>query len=323
MEEIVLGFLNFPFVFMKYVMTIELLVSITILIGLIFLVRFILLGRIHTGVLNSLWWLVILRVLMCLIWAYSKTGPVFVLEALTLPAWVKWVWGIGAVLTLILLLLMREKVSRKIYRSRIDISNAEIKQEISVVRLFAVSFFWFHPLVWLATIYASKDGKRYREEKMRCDRKCSRRTFIYSLLTAVLAAALLVSVTFTSYYDMRSLTAEQTIQQFYNFLNNEYSVGLRKLFPAGEGDFKMEAGEDKIDKIMTICDVTEDSDYDRYLGHTRDFCERRVLVADVLICRDETSRSAKRTEVFELVKREKRSGWEIVYWSEGNWGFYL
>lgn len=42
MEEIVLGFLNFPFVFMKYVMTIELLVSITILIGLIFLVTWIL-----------------------------------------------------------------------------------------------------------------------------------------------------------------------------------------------------------------------------------------------------------------------------------------
>lgn len=359
MENVFWKFLNFPIIFSKNVMTIELLVSITALIGLVFFVRALRIGQIYIRVTNILWGIIMLRVLMCIIWGFSKTGTgpenifsvnhvmnqivnrlyplpedgastvkpaVFMLEALTIPEWVKWVWGIGVFITLIFLIYRKVQVKHKKCKSRVSIFEQEFFQEAGGCCLLSLAFFWFHPLVWLAAICAGKDRQRYCEEQINSKKLWNIKNNFLSITVTVFLLVIMIVFTFTSYLNNKGLTAEQTVRQFYYYLGQNYDTGLRNLFPNGEGDLKLGKRNNSVKNIQGIHDKTEDSKYERYRGHTKKFVEQQVIIVDVARNGYDSKQiddTIQEIDVFELVRRTKESGWEIVYWSEGDWGYML
>lgn len=354
-EKIMLSILNFPYVFSKGVLSINMLVSITILIGLILLVRAIFLKIGDVRMICILYLLVPLRVIVGIIGGYSTsettpeciasvnhllnqsitqiqrgwesgTGTVrpvtFTLEAVSLPMQIKWIWMLGGG-GILLLLLIRYFVKRK--------SDLEKKRRMHFdgIRIIMLALFWFNPLMWIIAIYSKRDELCYRESfanKEKADEQKRRKIYWVHMWFVTL---LLIVTVFTSFPYITHLDGEQTVKQFYYFLDQEYTGGLRRLYPMGEGDFKEGKRTDKVEKVIRFYDVTNDSKYQRYRGHTKKFVERQVIAVDVIRSAYEVShgmgdeRQAKQeTDVFEIVRRSDGEDWEIVYWNQGNWGYW-
>lgn len=71
-----------------------------------------------------------------------------------------------------------------------------------------------------------------------------------------LISVTLIAVVFTSFPHINQLNAEQTVRQFYYYLDQEYAGGLKKLYPSGEGDFKEGKRTDEVKKIHQLYEVT-------------------------------------------------------------------
>lgn len=355
LEKVFLSILNFPYAFRQGVMSINMIVSITLLILLILLVRLIF-GRMgNSRIICILYFLIPLRVIVGIIGGYSTTEntpecivsvnhlinqfmtyilrkcesgtdtvqPVtYTIEALSLPVQIKWIWMIGTVGVLLVFLIV-------FLRNRRSNTKNQISLPFNGLRIIMVALFWFIPFIWLIAIYSKKDERCVQENletKRNLDGQKRRKScWIFMWIMTVLLAVTM----FTSYPHIKYLDGEQTVKQFYYYLDQEYAGGLRRLYPMGEGDFKEGRRTDTVKRIIRLYDVTNDSGYRRYRGHTKDFAERKVIAVDVIRCSYEVShgvgdekRTKKETDVFEDVKRQNEGEWEIVYWSAGNWGYW-
>lgn len=354
LEKVFFNILNFPYIVSQEALSINMIVSITILIALILFVRLILRKTEDIKIICVLYFLVPLRVVVEIIWGYSATettpeciasvnhwinqsmtyiqqkwesgtGTVqpatFVLEAVSLPGQIKWIWLIGSAGVLLLLLFVY------FVKGKSDKEN-RVRLPFDGIRIIMLALFWFHPLMWMLVIASRRDERSIRENPLRegeSDRK--KRGKGHWIRIWVIAIALVVTM-FTSFPHVEHLDGEQTIKQFYYYLDQEYAGGLRQLYPMGEGDFKEGKRTDEVKKIIQMNDVTNDSEYQRYRGHTTKFAERKVIAVDVTRCAYDVShgggdkkQTKQDTDVFEIVKRSVDGEWEIVYWSEGNWGY--
>lgn len=134
-------------------MTLEFLVSATVLTALLLLVRFCFRGRICASVINSLWILIVLRLLLCAIFSFAgengapagkwnvsritnsvmrvvtpeddkeeegRIEPVvFDIGAISLPLWTRVVWLGGCIVFVAVFIFLNERFRRRVYRTRI------------------------------------------------------------------------------------------------------------------------------------------------------------------------------------------------------------
>lgn len=134
-------------------MTLEFLVSATVLTALLLLVRFCFRGRIRASVINSLWILIVLRLLLCAIFSFAgengapagkwnvsritnsvmrvvtpeddkeeegRIEPVvFDIGAISLPLWTRVVWLGGCIVFVAVFIFLNERFRRRVYRTRI------------------------------------------------------------------------------------------------------------------------------------------------------------------------------------------------------------
>lgn len=345
--------LNFPYIFKQVVMSISMIVSIFILIVLILLIRLIFLKLEQIRMICLLYLLVPLRVLAGIICGYSTTGnmpectvsvnhlinqcmtygqeiwkngadtvrpAIFSLEVLSVPIQIQRIWliGGGGVLLLLLIAYYIHK-KRDIEKKKTMLSDG--------IRILMISLFWFNPLIWIISIYSKRD-EIYVREKYGMPSNIRGNSKLHWLQMGLISV-ILIAIVFTSFQHINHLNAEQTVRQFYYYLEQEYAGGLKQLYPSGEGNFKEGKRTDEVKKIHQLYEVTNASKYRRYLGHTKKYIERQVIAVNVTRCGYEVShgvgdkkQTMQNTDIFEVVKRSNEADWEIVYWSEGNWGYW-